>query len=303
MFRFLGNIWIKLIALALGLLLWIHVATEKIYNYEITLPLAEIVLKEQTALAEIPPDSVTVVVSATGKQLLREQWREQGLRVNASQFAPGRYDLVMTPDNTSLVNAENTTLEEIVLPSSLNLLIDVLQQKSVPVMPGLNAGADEGFTVRQLGAPEPSQVRISGPRSLLRGITSIATESKELTNLRTSRTVALKIDLPERYGLTVYPDSVMVSLEVVPVKTLVLESVPIVIYNNPHSDVIIDPSVLQIELTGPPDEVDRMRPQDIVASIDFNSLDADGNGTIKLDCPASFQIKRTSVKTARLIIR
>ena len=63
MLKLFQNIWLKIIALGLGLLLWFHVATEKIYIYEITLPLKEIVLKDDFTLSNDPPESLTVTVS------------------------------------------------------------------------------------------------------------------------------------------------------------------------------------------------------------------------------------------------
>ncbi len=36
----LENFWLKIVALIMGLLLWFHVATEKIYNYEVRVPIS-----------------------------------------------------------------------------------------------------------------------------------------------------------------------------------------------------------------------------------------------------------------------
>ena len=51
-----NNIWIKLVALAMGLLLWFHVVTEKRYNYQLSLPVKEIALKNDLTLffCELP---------------------------------------------------------------------------------------------------------------------------------------------------------------------------------------------------------------------------------------------------------
>jgi len=303
MFSPLKNIWIKTVALALGLLLWIHVATEKSYNHEVTLPLQDIVLKEGTALAEIPADSVTVIVSASGKQLLRDKWRQRGLRLNAANLAIGRRELSLTPANLSLIEAEDVSLEEIILPTAIDLLIDHLIEKSVPVKPDLITMPDEGYAVRKMAAPEPPEVMLRGPRSLLRRYDTILTEKKEITNLRTDRTVTLALAAPSGYGLTATPDSVSLHLEVVPVKTKMLERIPIVAYNVAlGQNVRIEPATISLELTGPPDEIGRLQSGAIIAAVDYLKADSTGTTAITIECPSNFKVKRSSADSAQIII-
>ena len=80
------NIWLRVIAIVMGILLWFHVATEKVYNYEVKLPVSEVILNDKMALASDIPDTLAILVSASGKQLLRQDWKEAGLRINASQY-------------------------------------------------------------------------------------------------------------------------------------------------------------------------------------------------------------------------
>src|SRR3989304_9339473 len=100
--KLLHNFWLKIMALVMGLLVWLHVATEKTYEYELKLPITHVALKDSLTLSRQPPDSLLVAVSANGKQLLRRKWRDRGLRVNASQYRPGRFTLSFSTENTSL---------------------------------------------------------------------------------------------------------------------------------------------------------------------------------------------------------
>ena len=102
--KILDHFWLKITALVLGLLLWFHVATEKTYNYQLPLPVEEVSLEKGLALSQAPPDSIVAVVSATGKQLLRQKWRERGLRIIATQFSAGRHELQLTTSNTFLIS-------------------------------------------------------------------------------------------------------------------------------------------------------------------------------------------------------
>jgi len=65
------NLWVKLAAVVLAVLLWFHVATEKVYQHQYALPLTQVDIDENLVLTEPYPDSITVLVSASGKVLLR----------------------------------------------------------------------------------------------------------------------------------------------------------------------------------------------------------------------------------------
>ena len=84
--RLLNNLWLKLLALLVGLLVWFHVVTEKTYTYEVTLPVTDVDLRDDLTLATLPPDSIEIIVSAKGKQLVQNSWRELGLRINAREL-------------------------------------------------------------------------------------------------------------------------------------------------------------------------------------------------------------------------
>ena len=56
--KLLENLWVKIAALILAVLLWFHVATDKTYQNKITLPLKQVEITGDLALTEPPPDSV-----------------------------------------------------------------------------------------------------------------------------------------------------------------------------------------------------------------------------------------------------
>ncbi|MBU8934030.1 MAG: hypothetical protein KOO62_08475 [candidate division Zixibacteria bacterium] len=297
----LENSWFKLIAVVMGLLLWFHVATEKEYNHEIHLPVTGITLGDSLTLAEHPPESLLVVVSGTGKQLLRRGWRHQGLRINAAQYRSGQYTVNLSTTNTALADISHSViLDEIISPGSVVLEIDSLTSKEVDVYLDLVTEPDEGFAVSRIVGPEPKQVTIEGARSLLRRTTAISTVRKELAGLRSNISVVLSLTEARGYDISLEPDSVVVKIEVVPVKTRVFTSVPIVIYNATLTEEVrMTPTMLDIELTGPPDDIDLLNVNALVASVDFLSRDSAGLADIKIECPSHFRVRHSSAQTVR----
>jgi len=296
------NLALKIVALLLGVLLWFHVATEKVYTYQVRLPLNIINLGEDLALVRYPADSLTIVVSASGKRLGRTRWREDGVRINALQFPAGRHQLTLTPANTTLIGGSNLiSLDEVITPSSLELYVDRTSEVNLKVQTDLVAVADDGFAVASISRPEPDQVTVVGPRSLLGGFSTVFTEHKRMTGLRNSLDITVPLALPAGYGITLDPDSVTLSVEVVPVRTRVFKAVPVVLYNLPSdSRATSQPSQLDVVLTGPPEAIDSLDGSTLIASADYASVDSSGRVAVRVDCPSTFRVKSVSVDSVTI---
>ena len=300
----LDNFWLKIGALVIGLLLWFHVATDKVFNHEVRLPLTEIVLEDSLTLANSPPESLTVMVSAPGKQLLRSGWREYGLRVNAAQYGTGRHAVVLTPTNTTLASSNSPVLVDgIVSPTSVTLNIDRLAEEQAEVKIDLMVEPDEGFAVSRIAEAEPASVTVRGAQSVVRRHRMVSTVPRRITGVRTNLSLTLPLVQPNGYEVTLVPDSVTVDIDIVPVKTRVFENIPIVVYNVPPGErVSIHPQVINVELTGPPEDIDLLNRNALVASVDYRRRSPENIGTIKVDTPANFRVKHKSADTVTFTI-
>jgi hypothetical protein len=87
----LKNLSLKLTALGLAVLLWFHVATDKVYEYPVALALTPAPLPAQFALATPMPDHVRLLVSGTGKELLRFLWDDGRAEFLLEPWMSGSY--------------------------------------------------------------------------------------------------------------------------------------------------------------------------------------------------------------------
>jgi YbbR domain-containing protein len=305
MAKFLEHLWLKIIAVLLGLLLWFHVATEKIYNYQLNLPITEVVLDENLTLANYPPKEVMVTVSATGKQLMRKKWRDRGLKIIANHLKQGSHEFLLNTSNTVIsFPLTDLTIEEINSPSSVELQVDKIGEREVKVSADLISEADDGFAVSPLKNIIPPKVTIAGPESVIKNIDEILTEHKELTGLRNSLDITLSLVKPNVYGITVSPDTVLFSLEIVPVKTRKFDNVPIAVTNvPPSSNIEIVPAYVNVEITGPPAEIDLLNINALIITCDFRDKDEYGKAVLKIDCPPLYKVKNVSTDTVTINIR
>jgi len=299
----LKNFWLKIVAFGLGLMVWVHVATEKTYNYEFLLPVTEITLNDGLALSKPPPESLVVVVSATGKQLLRRKWRQQGVKINAGQYQAGRFNVGLSSQNTSLVyQTSGISLDEVIAPSTMRLEIDVESSVELPITADLETVADEGFAVGRHIGLEPTRATLIGPRSRLQSIRALSTEPRRLGSLRNSVTVTLPLATPEGYGFRLEPESVAVTVPVFPVKTRIFEEIPVLVFNAPGGTMPrTEPNKLRVEVTGPPANIDQLDANALTLSVDYRRRDSLGWTDVKFDCPAGFRLRTISSDSVQII--
>jgi hypothetical protein len=300
----LQNFWLKMLALVIGLLVWFHVATDKTYTYQLRLPVTQVDLREHNTLASLPPDSLTVVVSAKGKQLIRSEWREQGVRINISKLQSGEHVFNLTPENTSLINvSKNVRIDEIVFPNPIEVDVDVESKVELPVQPEVTISPDDGYAITGRVEVLPPRVMVTGPKSILRSLKSVHIENRELSGIRNNITIAARVEPPQGYGIKIEPESVIVKMNIVPVSSKVFESIPVIVYNTPSNRSITpNPQSVRIELTGPPDEINLLNRNSITASVDFRQRDSlTGMAPIKVDCPANIRVKKISNDAIRIV--
>lgn len=299
-----SRVWIVLFALATGFVLWLHVATEKLYVSDLTLPVVRVDVSSPFVLASMPPDSVRVTVMARGKQLLRAAWKGHGVRINAARLGHGLHDIPLTLENVSLTDLSGSVqLQDIKSPTMVSLNLDHQVRVPVNVVSGLITTADDGFAVGRTIELEPERALLTGPKTHVSNAATVYTAPRELAGLRTSVTLTVPLQLPPGYGLRVEPESVKVTIPVVPVRTRTYSDIPVVVFNTPSgTTVATSPARLQVEITGPPEDIELLHKNALTAFVDYRARTALGMAPVRVDCPANFKVKRTSADSVRVMV-
>ncbi len=302
--RLFENLWVKIAALGLAFLLWLHVATEKNYQMQLALPLTQVELSGDLTLIEPPPESVLVVVTADGKSLLSNDWKKSGLRLVISQSRPGRFKGTLSTDNISLVRGERVGLVEVIAPREFNFNCDHVESRNVSVINRFVALPGEGFALGKADSLVPSEVTISGPRTAIRGIDFVETELDSLTGVRNDFSMKVALINPGAYGVKVRPDTITLFVNVIPVRTITLVNVPITIRNLPDSTgFAYYPRTVDLRLRGRPDLVDTLKATNIPAEADYNRADAGGFTAVKITLPDAVQILARTVDSVQIVVR
>jgi YbbR domain-containing protein len=166
---------LKLAALALSVILWVVVALEEPATHlqDIQLDLA---LAPTAALAQpLPP--VQALIAGPRGEFLKLTAAPLIIRAFLPESAEGgHHRLAISPSDVELPRNVKVTVQE-VLPREIDVVLDHRAQRIVPVAVRAVVEPEPGYTLDGPVTVAPAVVRVSGARSLLGTLDSIATET------------------------------------------------------------------------------------------------------------------------------
>lgn len=302
MTKLIENLWVKIAAILLAVLLWFHVVTDKVYQNEINLPLMQVDLTGELVLAEPPPDSINVTVSATGKMLLRTNWKKRGVKLAVNRSYAGKFRVDVTPGNLSLVKAEKVDLIDVISPREIALSCDLKVEKKVPVKSKITILPDEGYAIINDDSIIPGIVTAVGPRTQMTSLRYLETEEKTLEGARDDFSKRIALSYPEIYGLKIEPDSVVAYINVVPVKRRIFPNVIVNLINAPRGrEYEIIPSLIELEVAGRADAVDSLTSSHFSALADYILADSNGFIPVQVVTPSAISLLYKSADSVRIV--
>jgi hypothetical protein len=99
--KIFSNLGWKIVAILLALVLWFHVATEKVYEKTFPAKIQTIGLRQNLKVSDIGPASTDVSIVATGKQLIQLMLSGGATAYIDLSFIshPGQYEYTVKPTN------------------------------------------------------------------------------------------------------------------------------------------------------------------------------------------------------------
>jgi len=166
------NLWLKVVALALGTMLWLSVGSDHVVERSVRVPLVFRNFQEALEIAPDAPDSVEVHLRGRASQLSGDQ-ANVTVYIDLADSRPGsrlyhlRMDQVTTPFGVEVTQ---------VFPSSVMLTLEKRGTKTVPVRASVEGVPAEGFTIGTVTV-DPAEVEVVGPESQLKVLDSAITET------------------------------------------------------------------------------------------------------------------------------
>ena len=200
---------LKVGALTLSTILWVYVAAEQPTSKFIDVQV-ELDLPPELALAR-PAPQVRAAVTGPWREVtkLYDSPLIVHLAVPASA-GPPRWQAVLVPSDIQVPHEARVTIQD-VEPRGIELDIDRVVRRDVPVAVRATVEPEAGFALVRPVAVTPATVRISGPRALVAAVDSFMTEAIEIRGVTGPFERVVPLDTVGHALLRVSPREVTVS--------------------------------------------------------------------------------------------
>jgi YbbR domain-containing protein len=276
------NFWFKLAAVVMALLLWFHVATDKVYEYSDRFPLEVLNVPERLLLAEKLPEQVNVTIQGKGKELLKLISAERkSLKIDISDFERGETDYLIRPEEIPIPEGLELKVTNILPPKTLKIKLDYPMERSLKVRPDIRVVPAEGF--RQVGGVEydPQEVLVSGPRMWVRNLAEIHTQEKVIQDAGLPISGQVDLVVPEGYNLALSQQEINYSVNVERVVERRFTDLPVERTSLPsRMQIELHPDSVGVILRGTESLMDRIDPDSIRVTVDCSN--ASRKDTVKL---------------------
>ena len=254
----------------MALLLWFHVATEKVYEYTKSFPVRISNIPKELILSEEVPEEVQVKIQGKGKELLKLLLMEKkNLQIDIGDFRVGEKNYSFKPEEIPIPERLDLKVVEILSPKSIKIDLDRLIEKKVPVSSQITILPEEGYL--QIGevSLDPHEVVISGPRRLVRRIKSIQTEKKMPEHVTEPISERINLTLPEGYNLELSFKQVNFFAEIQKAMEKEILNVPVETVNSPKGrKVKVQPDSIKVVIFGGENVVNQVTKDQIKVTID-----------------------------------
>jgi YbbR domain-containing protein len=301
------NFGFKIAALVMALLLWFHVATEKVYEYTKSFPLTISNVPKGLILSEQVPKEVRVRIRGKGKGLLKLLLMEkEKLQIDTKNFKVGESDYTPKPEEIPIPEGLELKVEEILSPKSIKINLDRLTEKKVSIRSQITILPKEGYLQVGEVSLAPNEVAISGPIKLVRGIESIDTEKKVLEDVAEPISDRIGLTLPKGYNLDLSFKQVNFSANVQKAMEKEIPGVPVETINVPSGRMAkVQPDSIKVVILGGENLMSHLTKDQIKVTIDCGRVKRNVETKLKplIKLPLMTSLVRTEPDSLVVTIR
>lgn len=274
------NLFLKIVALILAIFFWFNVVTNKTYEYDFDVNFKLENVAPDLILTTPPPEKIHVKIEGTGKQLLTFLFKNPDLTYNAANFERGIYRIDLTPSDlvfNASIRAHVITVDE---PQGLTLKFESISGKAVAIDPRITVTPALGYTKVGELKIAPDSVDVTGPRRIIRALSSIPTEKISFEDVKKDVDEKIMLETEDSMFLTLSVDEVQVKQSIVPLIEKKFGPVPIETYNsNLFDSTLLIPDSIYVTVEGPKGVIDSLDVSMFSASINFRTIEA-GSTTV-----------------------
>jgi YbbR domain-containing protein len=188
------NLGIKIAAIALALLVYFHVRTEREDELTFRVPVALKGLPDSLTWTGEMPKEVTVTLSGRLKNLLRLRLSSMHIDVDVARAGPGRFQRTLSSGDVPVPDGSNLLVTHFAGPEQMDILIERKMSKRVRVLPLVSGRPPQGHVLAGLPTAAPESTTVTGPASIVSLTDSLYTEPIDISARRESFSQKVKLD-------------------------------------------------------------------------------------------------------------
>ena len=264
------DFWLKAVAVAIAVLLWLTVAGEPVVERGLEIPLELENVPAELEIATAPPDTVSVRVRGTSRLVSRLDSSEVAAVLDLGDEGPGRRLFDMFSDRVEVPPGIEITS---VSPATVTL---TLERRGVPrmvsVVPDIEGEPAPGLAVGRIRT-DPDSVEVIGPETRLAELQEALTGPVSVAGATADVATEVTVVVADPTLRLVEPVSARVVVEIVPAPVeMTLHDVPVEFQSALAHRISVEPKHVAIGVRGPRGAIDVIAATDLRASVNLEGL-------------------------------
>jgi len=268
------NLEMKIVALILALMLWFHVTTERDYTEQLSLPVHYLNTPRGLVLLEEGPSRVIAAITGKGKELVKLHFLGRPyVSLDLRQARVGRNALSLSSENIVLPPRSLAQASGFLSPREVEVEFDSLVSKKVGVVARMASEPRGDLVLAGFFKVSPAQVRLTGPRSLVRPVKFLETEPVDLPEKEGTLRRNVRVVLPTERHLSCDPQTVWVEGRFVQAGSRKIEDVPLRIEGHvPTARIRVNPTSLAVTVSGVPARLAQLTAEEVEVTLAIEGL-------------------------------
>lgn len=293
-----------IVSFVIALIIWVGVSLSYEYYYTLSLPLKITNLGNESAIAEELPEKMTIKLKARG-------WKLAALLVSGSNefLIDARKDtgkvtlkVANAVDENGWLTSDIQVLEY--QPSVINLRLERLIWKNVPVIPDIESNFKNGYGMAGVVVIQPDTISVAGAKSFIERLRFLTTEKYIFNNLTAPTTEIIPVEHPNH--IMVYPQSVSVTVDAQKIVDKEFQEIPVEVLDVPGDrQVLIIPDKITVGVEGGVSLLGSINPALIKAELSYKDIVSDSLGFVipKVTVPQFLRVLSQKPERLRYILK
>ncbi len=295
---FKNNLFLKVIALILGIFIWFYSFLEENLIFELPVQ-SKVIFFNNEKKSSYMEYSDTIYVDFEGKRkdflLLKLLKKIPLYEIKVEEESNGEKNEVLNFDNIIVPKQVNLNPIKFKNRRVLKYFIDDKEFKKVIVKPVFNNFLNAKLSFYKDIEVTPQMIEISGPSILLKNIDFVETEGVDLLKVNKSKITTVKI---KKINFVDYEtNNVTLKIFVEKKVTKIFKNIPVLFVNRDKRFHILPDSLnANIKVEGPVSILEKILPGELTLTLDLASVNKKGEYSLRLNPPVIEFLKVISIE-------